>query len=139
MSWLIPKKEALTKNRHLLDNFVATKAGDKLSRRSHSEIPLEIDTPAISALLHQVQPRHARPVLRNRKTPLVIKRMRSLVASWKKQKTEKFSFSTVCLLAAALKTGCVNNPEDKETLISARTDKRLILLSNREGDYCILS
>lgn len=56
----------LNKTHYLLDYFVATKAGDKLSGRSHSEIPLEVNTPAIPALLHQVQPRHAWPILRNR-------------------------------------------------------------------------
>ena len=103
-AWFVQKKEVPSKNLHLLDNFVATKAGDKLSRGSHGEVPLEIDTPAISALFHQVQPRHARPVLRNRKTPLVIKRMRSLEASWEKQKTQRFSFSTVSF-SSSLKDG----------------------------------
>lgn len=52
---------------HLLDDFVATKAGDKLRRGSYGEVPLQIDATAIPALLHQVQPGHARPVLRNTK------------------------------------------------------------------------
>lgn len=50
---------------YLLNDFVATKAGDKLSRGSHSEVSLQIDATPIPTLLHQVQPGHARPVLRN--------------------------------------------------------------------------
>lgn len=52
---------------YLFDDFVATKASDKFSRGSHSEVSLQIDSAAIPALLHQVQPRHARPVLKNTK------------------------------------------------------------------------
>lgn len=55
------------KHSYLLNNLVATKASDKLSRRSHSEVSLQVNTPAIPALLHQMQPGHARPVLRNTK------------------------------------------------------------------------
>lgn len=56
-------------NLHLLNDLVPTKAGNKFSWRSHSEVPLLIDTPTISALLHQVQPGHAWPVLRNLQNP----------------------------------------------------------------------
>lgn len=56
---------------HLLNDFVATKAGDKLCRGSYGEVPLQIDATAIPALLHQVQPGHARPVLRNTKNALI--------------------------------------------------------------------
>lgn len=52
---------------YLFDDFVATKASDKFSWGSYSEVSLQIDTAAIPALLHQVQPRHARPVLKNTK------------------------------------------------------------------------
>lgn len=52
---------------YLFDDFVATKASDKFSRGSHGEVSLQIDAAAIPALLHQVQPRHARPVLKKHK------------------------------------------------------------------------
>jgi len=40
---------------YLFNDLVTTKAGDKFSRRSNGEVPLEIDPPAISALFDQVQ------------------------------------------------------------------------------------
>lgn len=43
------------RNFHLFNDFVATEAGHKLSRRGYSEVPLEVNTPAIPALLHQMQ------------------------------------------------------------------------------------
>lgn len=49
------EKNILKKNHHLFNYFIASKASDKLSRRSHSEVPLEVNTPAIPALLHQMQ------------------------------------------------------------------------------------
>lgn len=90
-------RSVLNKNRHLLDNLVATKAGDKFSRRSHSEVPLEINTPAISALLHKVQARHAWSVSRNTKNAFNSPGRNRVLGSYadKEQITPKLSFSTV--------------------------------------------
>lgn len=49
------KKYTQSKNHYLFNYFIASKASDKLSRRGHSEVPLEVNTPAIPALLHQMQ------------------------------------------------------------------------------------
>lgn len=46
---------------YFFNDTVATKPGDKLSRRGHSEVPLEIHLSVFTSFFHQVKTRHARP------------------------------------------------------------------------------
>ena len=43
----------------LLDDLVPPEARDELGGRGHREVPLEVDPPAVPALLDQVETRHA--------------------------------------------------------------------------------
>lgn len=46
---------------YFFNDTVATKSGDKLGRRGHGEVPLEIHLSVVMSFFHQVKTRHARP------------------------------------------------------------------------------
>lgn len=48
---------------YFFNDTVATKSSDKLSRRGHSEVPLEIHLSVFASFSHQVKTRHARPAV----------------------------------------------------------------------------
>lgn len=48
---------------YFFNDPVATKAGDKLSRGGHGEVPLEIHLSVFTSFFHQVKTRHARPAV----------------------------------------------------------------------------
>lgn len=55
------KKKTQDFRSYFFDDAVATKSGNKLRRRSHGEVPLNIHLPVVMSFFHQVKTRHTRP------------------------------------------------------------------------------